>query len=108
MKSIPPREIVKPTIDPETGKRSYPGSIAEMGNFDLSPTQRDEVRKQLREKPRYASDILIEGLSPYHPGSAESIRRFIGELISAGEVKLVKDSRNKNLGWQLTDEDKKV
>jgi hypothetical protein len=107
MKAIPPREKIPFKTDPETGRITYEGSIGSM-HFDLTVSQKSQVLKALKEKPRYASDIVVEGVSPYDPASLEAVRRYIGELIESGTVKLVKDAKNKNLGWQATDEAKKT
>jgi hypothetical protein len=101
MKAVPDRVKVEPVID-ETGRRRYPGSIAQQ-HFDLSPTQKSEVLRQLKTRPLFATDIQISDRSPYDPSSAESIRRYLGELIEDRRVELIKDAKGKSLGWKSTE-----
>jgi hypothetical protein len=98
MKAVPPRIKVEPIVD-ETGRRRYPGSIG-MQYFDLTTTQKAAVMKQLKAKPCFASDVVVPDSSPYDPSSAEAVRRYLGELVEDKRVEMIRDSKNKNLGWK--------
>ena len=89
---LPPKP--ESVVDPDTGRRTYAGSLSAL-YVDLTASQKAEVLKQLREKPHFPSELSIPHLSPFNPHSGEAVRRYIEDLSKGGTVQLVKTPKAK-------------